>query len=69
MYLPLFVGTMCLSLFFSVYILVSFLDLQSFYEEERAGFFVFFLMSCNCKCYVALSHCTVRSAVSEYSIS
>ena len=74
MYLPLFVGVLCWSLF-GMHYFMSILVLQSYLdEEERACCFAFivFLMSCYCKCSMAPS-CWVGavgwSAVCDSGIS
>ena len=71
MYLPLSVEVLFLSLFWcSCY--VSFLFYNRLDEEERAGCFafIFFLMSCYCKCSVAFPHGAVGwSAICDCGIS
>ena len=60
MYLPLFVGVLCSSLFWYglLYFLSSLAITMYLDEEEKAGSFAFivFWMSCHCKCPVALTH-------------
>ena len=53
MYLPLFVGILCWSLFLCPFKFCNHHD-----EEERTGClaFIVFLVSCCCKCAVALPH-------------
>ena len=77
MYLPLFVGVLCWSLFCYVllYVPSSFEIILHPYllgNEERAGYFAFivFWMSCYSKCPVALPHGVVgTSAVCDCGIS
>ena len=71
MYLPLFVGVLCSSLFWSalLYALSSFAITLT---RKRAGCSVFiaFRMSCYCKCPVALPHGAVGgSAVCDCDVS
>ena len=56
MYLPLFVGVLCLSLFFLCITLCPFLSCNYLEEEEKAGCFAFIVLrvSCYCKYSVAL---------------
>ena len=73
MYFPLFVGVLCLSLFWYVLLCV----LSSFAiilkrKRVRAGYFAFIVlrMSCYCKCSVALPHGAMGwSAVCDCGIS
>ena len=56
---------------FAMQYLVSILALQSFRREERAGCFILivYLLSCDCKCSVSLSHGVVGwSAVCDCGI-
>ena len=73
MYLPLFVGVLCWSLFWYVYFCVlSSFEIMLMRKRERAGClaFIVFKMSCYCKCPVALPHGAVGwSAVCDCGIS
>ena len=72
MYIPLFVGVLCWSLFryALLYVLSSFAIFLTRKKEPGCFTFIVFLMSCYCKCPVALPHGAVGwSAVCDCGIS
>ena len=76
MYITLFVGILCWSLFRYALLnvlssfAISFAIILTWKKERGCFTFIVFLMSCYCKCPVALPHCAVGwSAVCDCGIS
>ena len=72
MFLPLFVGVLCLVIVLLCITWCLFCFCNHINEEERAGCFtlIIFLVSCDCYCFVALSHGAMGwSVVCDCSIS